>query len=66
MLIIARTDARQSYELDEVYRRLRVAAELDADIIFLEVLQSMKNCRRICSMAVGDGPNTLEFRALGL
>lgn len=40
ILIIARTDSRQSYGFDEAFERLRHAAEIGADIVFPEALES--------------------------
>ena len=40
ILIIARTDSRQSYGFDEALERLRCAAEIGADIVFPEAMAS--------------------------
>ncbi|WP_340691238.1 isocitrate lyase/PEP mutase family protein [Hyphomonas sp.] len=48
MLIIARTDARQSEGLDGTLRRLEAYAEAGADIIFPEALTSEEEMRKAC------------------
>jgi 2-methylisocitrate lyase-like PEP mutase family enzyme len=60
MLIIARSDARQSAGFDETYERLRMAAELGADMVFFEALQSADEARRICEL-MGDVPVLLNM-----
>ena len=49
MLIIARTDARQSEGLDGVLRRLEAYAEAGADILFPEALTSQDEMRTACA-----------------
>ena len=48
MLVIARTDARQSEGLDGVLRRLEAYANAGADILFPEALTSEEEMRKIC------------------
>ncbi len=49
MLIIARTDARQSEGLDGSLRRLEAYAEAGADILFPEALTSEEEMRTACA-----------------
>jgi 2-methylisocitrate lyase-like PEP mutase family enzyme len=49
MLIIARTDARQSEGMDAVLRRLEAYAKAGADIVFPEAMESEEEMRRACS-----------------
>ena len=48
MLVIARTDARQSEGLDGTLRRLDADAKAGADILFPEALQSEEEMRKVC------------------
>jgi 2-methylisocitrate lyase-like PEP mutase family enzyme len=48
MLVIARTDARQSEGLDGTLRRLEAYAEAGADILFPEALHSEEEMRKVC------------------
>lgn len=48
MLIVARTDARQSEGLDGTLRRLEAYAEAGADILFPEALTSEEEMRKAC------------------
>lgn len=48
MLVIARTDARQSEGLDGTLRRLEVYAKAGADILFPEALTSEEEMRKVC------------------
>jgi len=48
MLVIARTDARQSEGLDGTLRRLEEYAKAGADILFPEALQSEEEMRIVC------------------
>lgn len=48
MLVIARTDARQSEGLDGTLRRLEQYARAGADILFPEALQSEEEMRTVC------------------
>lgn len=49
MLIIARTDARQSEGMDAVLRRLEAYAEAGADILFPEAMESEEEMRKACA-----------------
>lgn len=49
MLIIARTDARQSEGMDAVLRRLEAYAKAGADILFPEAMESEAEMRLACS-----------------
>lgn len=48
-LIIARTDARTAYGLDEALRRAEAYAEAGADILFVESPESEEEMARICA-----------------
>ena len=48
-VIIARTDARTSYGLDEALRRAERYARAGADVLFVESPESEHEMRRICS-----------------
>lgn len=54
-LIIARTDARTTYGLDEALRRGRAFADAGADIIFIESPESVEEMERI-GKELGDMP----------
>jgi len=45
--IIARTDARRIFGLDEAIRRVRSFAEAGADIVFVEQLESLEEIRKV-------------------
>ena len=60
MLIIARTDARQSHGFDEAYERLKGAVEIGVDVVFFEALQSRDECEKICKL-MGDVPVLLNM-----
>jgi 2-methylisocitrate lyase-like PEP mutase family enzyme len=49
LVIIARTDARQSEGLDGTLRRLELYAEAGADVLFPEALQSEEEMRTACA-----------------
>jgi len=49
MLVIARTDARQSEGLDGVLRRLESYAKAGADILFPEALTGEEEMRKVCA-----------------
>jgi 2-methylisocitrate lyase-like PEP mutase family enzyme len=49
MLVIARTDARQSEGLDGVLRRLDTYARAGADILFPEALHNEEEMRKVCT-----------------
>ena len=46
-LIIARTDARTNYGIDEAIRRGKLYAEAGADIVFVESVESVEEMRRV-------------------
>jgi 2-methylisocitrate lyase-like PEP mutase family enzyme len=50
MLIIARTDARQSEGLDGVLRRLEAYSKAGADVLFPEALTTEEEMRKACSV----------------
>ncbi|WP_425229930.1 isocitrate lyase/PEP mutase family protein [Sphingomonas sp.] len=50
MLIIARTDARQSEGLDGAIARARAYADAGADVLFVEALESEAEMRQACSV----------------
>jgi 2-methylisocitrate lyase-like PEP mutase family enzyme len=49
LVIIARTDARQSEGMDGVLRRLEAYAKAGADVVFPEALQSEEEMRKACA-----------------
>ena len=77
LLIIARTDARTHYGLDEAIRRGRAYADAGADVIFVEAPESVEEMQSVCRsidkpllVNVVDGGRTpvlaaAELRALG-
>lgn len=52
-LVIARTDARTDYGLDEAIRRGSAYAEAGADLVFVEALTSEDEMERICREVQG-------------
>lgn len=48
MLIIARTDARQTYGFDEAMERLNEAVKIGVDVVFFEALASEEEARKVC------------------
>lgn len=50
ILIIARTDARQTYGFDEALERLQKAVEIGVDIVFFEALASQDEARKVCEV----------------
>ena len=48
MLIIARTDARQTYGFNEAMERLHKAVEIGVDVVFFEALASEDEARKVC------------------
>ena len=48
IVIIARSDALQSYGYDEAVRRLKSASKAGADMLFFEGLTSKEQCRKAC------------------
>jgi 2-methylisocitrate lyase-like PEP mutase family enzyme len=53
VLIMARTDARATHDLDEAIARCRAFAQLGADITFLEAPRSEDEMRRYCDAVPG-------------
>jgi 2-methylisocitrate lyase-like PEP mutase family enzyme len=47
IVIVARTDARQTHGLDEALARARAFAELGADVVFVEALEDRDELRRV-------------------
>ena len=50
MMIIARTDAGQTYGFDEAAERMRMAVEIGVDIVFFEALESVEDMKKFCGM----------------
>lgn len=53
MLIIARTDARQSYGFDEAVERLKEAQKIGVDVLFFEAIASKEEARKVCEIFKG-------------
>jgi 2-methylisocitrate lyase-like PEP mutase family enzyme len=53
ILIMARTDARQTHGFEEALSRCRAFADLGADIIFLEAPHSRREMERFCREVPG-------------
>lgn len=53
ILIMARTDARATHDMDEAVRRMRAFAEIGADILFLEAPRSEAEMERFCREVPG-------------
>ncbi|PKM37107.1 MAG: carboxyvinyl-carboxyphosphonate phosphorylmutase [Gammaproteobacteria bacterium HGW-Gammaproteobacteria-10] len=53
ILIMARTDARATHDLDEAIRRANLFHEIGADINFLEAPESEQEMRRYCAEVPG-------------
>ena len=53
ILIMARTDARESKGLDEAIRRMQAFQEIGADILFLEAPTSVEEMMRFCQEVDG-------------
>ena len=53
MLIIARTDARQSYGFDEAVARLQGAVNIGVDVVFFEAMASEEEAARVCEIFKG-------------
>jgi len=60
MMIIARTDARQSYGFDEAIERLKEAVKIGVDIVFFEAMQSKEEAEKVCKI-MGDTPVLLNM-----
>jgi 2-methylisocitrate lyase-like PEP mutase family enzyme len=65
ILIIARTDSRQGHGFDEMVERMKTAAEIGADVVFPEGLQSKEEAKRVCE-AMGSVPVLLNMVANGV
>lgn len=65
ILIIARTDARQSYGFEEAVERLRRAAEIGADIVFPEAMTSKQEAADIVRL-MGHTPCMLNMVTKGV
>ena len=50
MLIIARTDARQTYGFEEAIERLQEAVRIGVDVAFFEAMASEAEARKICEV----------------
>lgn len=50
MLIIARTDARQTFGFDEAIKRLQDAVEIGVDVVFFEAPASKDEAARVCEI----------------
>lgn len=50
MLIIARTDARQSLGFDEAVERLQGAVDIGVDVVFLEAMTSKEEAAKVCQI----------------
>lgn len=53
MMIIARTDARQSFGFDEAVERLQKAVEIGVDVVFFEAMESEDEAARVCGIFKG-------------
>lgn len=53
ILLLARTDSRQTHGLDEALARIHGFEELGADIVFLEAPESVEEMRAFCQTARG-------------
>ncbi|KAI1628455.1 Phosphoenolpyruvate/pyruvate domain-containing protein [Exophiala viscosa] len=65
ILIIARTDSRQSYGFEEAYERLRRAAEIGADIVFPEAMTSRQELADMIRL-MGQTPCLLNMVSKGV
>lgn len=62
IVIIARTDARQSYGFDEALERLHEAVRIGVDVVFFEALASEDEARRVCdAMKMSNTPVLLNM-----
>lgn len=53
MLIIARTDARQTYGFDEAVERLQEAVKIGVDVVFFEAMASEEEAAKVCQIFKG-------------
>lgn len=65
MLIIARTDSRQTYGFDEAVARLQEAVKAGADVVFLEALTTKEECKRVCEI-MSPTPVLLNMVSMGV
>ncbi|KIY00049.1 uncharacterized protein Z520_04687 [Fonsecaea multimorphosa CBS 102226] len=59
IVLIARTDSRQTYGFDEAIVRLQEAVKIGVDAVFLEALQSKEEMEQVCKI-MGDTPVLLN------
>lgn len=50
MLIIARTDARQTFGFDEAVERLQEAIKIGVDVVFFEAMESEDEAAQVCKI----------------
>lgn len=50
IVIIARTDSRQTYGFDEAIERLQEAVRIGVDVVFLEALQTKEEMEAVCKI----------------
>lgn len=50
IMIIARTDAKQTYGFDEAMERLNQAVKIGVDAVFFEALASEEEARKVCEV----------------
>lgn len=48
IVLIARTDALQGMGMDEALERLKRCVEIGVDVVFLEGLRSVEECKTVC------------------
>lgn len=60
MLIIARTDARQTYGFDESITRLKEAVKIGVDVVFFEAMATREEARKVCEI-FGNTPVMLNM-----
>ncbi|KAI1357474.1 methylisocitrate lyase [Xylaria arbuscula] len=65
IVIIARTDTLATHGLDEALRRLRAAAEVGADVVFLEAVSTKEQLQTYCDAFRGTGIVTLHNMVQG-
>ena len=65
MLIIARTDARQSFGFAEAAARLKEAVRIGVDVVFFEAMQTTEEAQKVCEM-FGETPVFLNMVAGGV
>lgn len=65
IVIIARTDTLATHGLDEALRRLKAAAEVGADAVFLEAVSTKEQLKTYCDAFRGTGVATLHNMVQG-